>query len=80
MLQKKADPENWTPFSWDEYKAFCTHSVTDSEKRVLDAFVNGGKPAWNTSAYLSAGWLSFENDKYAFTEQMIQMLADNYKK
>ena len=20
MLQKKTDPENWTPFSWDDYK------------------------------------------------------------
>ena len=60
LLQKEANPEAWTPFSWGDYKAFCTHNVTDKEKGVLDAFVNGGKPVWNTSAYLSAGWLDFD--------------------
>lgn len=78
MLQKKANPEKWTPFSWEDYKAFCTHSVSDVEKRVLVAFVNGGKPVWNTSAYLSAGWLDFDGVNYSFTPKMIEMLGKNY--
>lgn len=80
ILQKNADPENWTPFTWNDYQSFCSHRVTDSERGVLNAFVNGGKPVWNTSAYLTAGWLKLEGDQYSFTEQMIQMLAENYLK
>ena len=78
MLQKKKNPDEWTPFSWEDYKAFCTHSVTNSEKGVLDAFVNGGKPVRNTSAYLSPGWLDFDGTNYSFTEKMVNMLSEYY--
>ena len=54
ILLQKANPEAWTPFSWDDYKAFCTHNVSESERGVLDAFTNGGRPVYNTSAVLSA--------------------------
>lgn len=78
MLQKKRSNDDWTPFSWDDYKAFCTHKVTDSEKGVLDAFVNGGKPVWNTSTYLSAGWLDFDGSNYSFTAKMVDMIGERY--
>lgn len=78
MLQKKADPDNWTPFTWEQYKDFCTHKVTTDEKGVLDAFVNGGKPVWKTTAYLQPGWLQYEDGKYSFTDKMIEMLFENY--
>ena len=29
MLQKKVNPKAWTPFSWEDYKNFCTHNVWD---------------------------------------------------
>jgi len=80
MLQKKTNPEAWTPFSWDDYKAFCTHNVTESERGVLNAFVNGGKPVARTTAYLESGWLNFEDEKYSFSDKMIQMLYDRYPK
>ena len=80
LMQKKLNPENWTPFSWQQYKDFCTHSVSNDEQDVLEAFVRGGKPTWNTSAYLQPGWLSFdkETNKYFFTDKMINMLSDRY--
>lgn len=78
MLQKKANPEAWTPFSWEDYKAFCSHRVTDSEKGVLDAFVKGGKPVSNTSSYLSEGWLDFDGTNYSFTPKMVEMLGEHY--
>lgn len=78
LLQKSMSTETWTPFSWDDYKKFCTHNVGDSEKGVLNAFVNGGKPVWNTSAYLSDGWLNFDGEKYSFTKKMIDMLYRDY--
>lgn len=78
VLLQKQSPNEWTPFSWEEYKSFCTHRVYDSEKGVLDAMVNGGKPVSNTSAFLSSGWLSFENGQYSFTPKMIDMLSEKY--
>lgn len=76
--QRKADPENWTQFTWEQYKAFCTHKVSSSEKQVLDAMVNGGKPVWNTSAYLSSGWLEFDGVNYKVAEKTIEMLFSKY--
>lgn len=78
MLQKKANPERWTPFTWEDYKAFCTHKVTSSELGVLNAFVKGGKPVFNTTAHLSPGWLSLEGDKFSFTDKMIEMLEKDW--
>lgn len=80
MLQKSSDPSEWTPFSWEDYVEFCTHKVTRLEKSVLDAFVNGGKPVSNTTAYLTPGWLSFQDGCYSFTGKMIEMLGRNYSK
>lgn len=79
FLQQKQGVDKWIPFSWEEYKDFCTHKVTDSEKGVLEAFVKGGKPVWNTSAYLNPGWLDKDSkDRYVFTDKMIEMLYQNY--
>ncbi len=78
MLQKSADPEQWTPFTWEQYKDFCTHKVSDAERGVLDAFVKGGKPVWNTSAFLQPGWLDFDGANYTFTPKMIEMLYASY--
>jgi len=80
LMQKNQNPDNWQPFTWEQYKAFCSHSVTESERGVLQAFVNGGKPVWNTSAYLTPGWLAFDEKTghYSFTEQMIAMLAESW--
>ena len=80
VLQQTANPDEWTPFSWENYKSFCTHEVDEVERGVLNAFVNGGKPVWNTSAYLSPGWLSFDGEKYSFTDKMIEMLCRDYPK
>lgn len=80
LQQALANPDAWTPFTWDQYKAFCTHSVWASERDILDTFVNGGKPVWNTSAYLQAGWMDFNEDakEYSLTERMIEMLSEKY--
>lgn len=56
----------WTPFSWEDYKKFCTHGASDIERNVLDAFVNGGKPVLRTSATLTPGWLD-----YTYTNRVV---------
>ena len=78
MLQQKNNPNEWTPFTWDDYKSFCTHNVRDKEKGVLNSFVNGGKPVWNTTTHIKSGWLSFDGERYSFTDKMIQMLGEKY--
>ena len=78
LLQKNANPEMWTPFSWEDYKKFCSHDVTYHEKDVLDAFVNGGKPVLGSSAFLESGWLDFDGERYSFTLKMVAMLGDRW--
>ena len=77
-LQRNVNPEEWTPFSWEDYKKFCSHEVSDIEHNVLNAFVNGGKPVRNTSAILTSGWLNFDGTHYFFTEKMITMLYEKF--
>ena len=81
VMQKNTNPEQWTPFTWEQYAEFRNSTsedkCTESERGVLDAFVMGGKPVWNMSAHLSSGWLDFdiETGQYSFTAKMIEMLA-----
>jgi hypothetical protein len=74
MLQKSKNPEAWTPFCWEDYKAFCTHRVSEREKGVLDTFVNGGKSVPTTSTYQSSGWLTFDGENYQFSDKLIESL------
>jgi len=79
-LQRSLNPDEWTPFTWEQYTAFCTHKVGYQEKGILDAFVNGGKPVWNTSAYLQPGWMDFDETtgEYKMTVRMVAMLTEKY--
>lgn len=79
MLQQKTNPASWTSFSWDDYKKFCTHRVSDAEHGVLDAMVSGGRPVWNTSANLAPGYLKKSDDRYEVTEQFIDALPAEIK-
>jgi hypothetical protein len=78
ILQKETNAEEWTPFSWKEYKKLCTHRVTNMEKTILSAFVHGGKPFLHTSAFLESGWLDFDGKKYSITSKTIKMLGEKY--
>jgi len=77
-MQKSTNELYWTSFTWEDYKNFCTHNVTDRERSVLTAFVNGGKPTSNASADLDGGWLHLEDGNYFFSKKMIKMLGDEY--
>jgi len=77
-MQKSRNKFYWTYFTWEDYKNFCTHNVTDRERLVLTAFVKGGKPVSSTTADLDAGWLDLEDGNYSFSKKMIKMLGDEY--
>lgn len=80
IQQNKANPEAWTPFTWEDYCAAMTHNVTTSEMGVLKCFVNGGAPVVFTSARLDAGWLSWNEETGAFsmTEKMLEMIERDF--
>lgn len=79
LLQKKRNPTGWTDFTWSDYQSFCTHHVSDAERGVLDAMVQGGKPVWNTSAVLSAGYLEKHGDHYCVTKKFVDALPADIK-
>jgi len=74
IIQKKLNPNEWTPFSWEDYKKLVTHSASSSELGVLEALVNGGRPVWNTGAWLNPGYLLKEDDKYVITPKLLYIL------
>jgi len=65
LQQQSIDGEKWTPFTWEDYKNFCSHNVTDTELGVIKALASGGKPVWNTTTVLNAGYLE-EDPKGTF--------------
>lgn len=75
VIQKKINPKQWTPFSFKEYSELCDHEVGDSEKKVLEAMVNGGKPVWNTSTYLEPGYLGKNEDHYHVTSKFLKVIS-----
>ena len=78
LLQINVNPNAWTPFTWEDYNSFCDHNVTESERGVLNCFVNGGKSVLSTSTSQEAGWLALNDGAYSFTEKMINMLVECY--
>lgn len=67
-LSRVANNDTWTPFTWDEYVAFCTHTAEPSELRILDKFVE-------------LGYLRKSSDgKYGFQRRLVaiyMMYAEN---
>lgn len=76
LLQKNKNPDEWRPFTWEEYEGFCTHEVSNLERQILNAMVNGGRPVGNTKAVLSPGYLTLENGRYSVTDKMIEMIKN----
>jgi len=64
-MLKKINNKEWTAFSWDDYLAFCTHTVTYKEKCVLEELVD-------------AKWINTEHGKYYLAQKTITMLGENY--
>lgn len=77
LTQQMTNPNEWTPFTWEQYVERCTHlPVTEREHGVLDALVSGGKPVWNTSAYLQPGFLTKDAEgRYAVTDKFLKAVS-----
>lgn len=71
-LQRKH--QKFTPFSWDDYKSFCTHSISADEKTILDSFVDGRYISYKISNAAGGGYLEMKGDKYVFTSKLIHYL------
>ena len=75
VFQQKLDGSKWTPFTWEQYKAGCEHTVTESERGVLEALTNGGRPVTFTTAFPKPGYLTKnERGEYSVTQKFIDAL------
>jgi len=76
LMVMMQDAGEWKPFTWEEYKDFCSHNVTDSEREVLDLFVKGGTYRDNIGGHttITGGCLKKTGQKYEITDKMITML------
>lgn len=79
FVQRAMNENKWSPFTFEQYEQHCTHKVTDSERHVLEAMVNGGKPHFSSRTYLQPGYLEKRGDSYVVTEKFINVLQDLIK-
>jgi hypothetical protein len=76
LIQQMMNPEEWTPFTWEQYTKLCKHQVTDAERGVLEALTKGGRPVWKTSADLQAGYLTKDSEGcYAVTPKFLEVVS-----
>lgn len=79
ITQFRMNPDAWTPFTWEEYRAKCDHTPRDIEREILEAMVNGGKILFEGgSRYrkVEGGYLTKDNDgRYTITQKLLQVMA-----
>jgi hypothetical protein len=75
VISNAADPNAWTPFSFDDYKERCKHRASELEHGVMQAFLIGGRPVPDTTSVLEPGYLTKEGGKYAVTEKFLAVIA-----
>lgn len=85
LLQKETSPEKWIPFTWATYLERFKNEPYNPFKLpvkrhidVLNALVNGGKPAPHTSAIITAGWLLFDGEHYTLSKKLIASLHESF--
>lgn len=63
IVNARNSGDQWSSFSFSEYKATCSHDVSDSERNVLDSLV-------------ADGYLSFQEDRYSVKPEFIEALLE----
>lgn len=71
-MQKKTNPNEWTPFSLEEYLESCPSPVPDEEFILKTILVDGGQPG---KYEIPKGCLIFENGKYIITDILLSKIA-----
>lgn len=81
MLLLKANGDEFKPFTWKQYKKFCTHKVTKSDLRVIELFEFGGfyGMAFVKRPYIPGGILVRQGKKFAVTNRLLHYL-DMFRK
>lgn len=80
ITQYKMNPDEWTPFTWDEYVAKCDHKPIETERQLFDAMVGGGKVLLNDAGkpkwvQLEGGHLAKNGDSYSVTDKLLKVMA-----
>lgn len=80
ITQFKMNPDQWTPFSWEEYVGKCDHEPIQTELEILDAMVEGGDVVLDDmgipkNIYVDAGYLSKDGDRYVITSKLLNVMS-----
>ncbi len=80
MIMLKSQGDEIKPFTWAGYKNFCSHRVTNNEKKIIDLLVHGGKYYDNIGghSYIPSDMIEKIGDKetYAFTEKFMKIIKE----
>jgi len=79
ITQKRINPDQWTPFTWEEYCDQCDHSPIEAEKAILDAMVHGRTVSLNDmgkskSVFIDAGYLTIEDERYVVSPKLLKAM------
>ena len=69
MLLMKHKKDQFRPFTWKQYKKFCSHKVTSTELEVIQAMAWFGWVRFGDGSrdYISGGYLDWDRDKETFS-------------
>lgn len=83
MLLLKNTGDRFRPFTWKEYKKYCTHNVTDSELSVIEALASGGQKvtfADLSRDYINGFKLEKDGDTYSVNNYFLKCIEEVIKK
>lgn len=76
IIERAINPKAWVPFSVEDYEIGCRRVVCEEEKVILEILVDGGKPAWNTTAFIEPGYLFKDNEgKFRVTNKFLRVIS-----
>lgn len=73
---QELSPEEWVPFTKDDYCKSVSHSPSNEELRYLDRFIVGGRVQ---DKFIQGGWLTKVGDEYSLTGKTIKLVFSYQK-
>ena len=76
MKMLKGKEDKFLPFTWKEYKKFCSHNVTNYELEVIELLVDGGRyrKIRAGTTWIPGGMLIKKGKTYSITNYLLENL------
>lgn len=77
--QHAMDPDNWTPFTWEDYARQQTSQLDPYDQTVLEAMTSGGRLGYDQTDFLiplelKGGYLTKEEDRYSVAQPLLEIM------